>query len=105
MHIPAPKPPLPGHNESYNPPPEYLPTPTEVDIPTLLHSNMRRTLSAGEAVGGRRGRRKSKFLTSQVSDVYILSTFPFSYRFLTLSPQVQQSEGGTWLLQIHPGEV
>ncbi len=26
-HIPAPKLPLPGHAESYNPPPEYLPTP------------------------------------------------------------------------------
>lgn len=30
MHIPAPKQPLPGHDESYNPPPEYLPTPSEV---------------------------------------------------------------------------
>ena len=30
MHIPAPKQPLPGHEESYNPPPEYLPTPSEV---------------------------------------------------------------------------
>lgn len=26
-HVPAPKLPLPGHAESYNPPPEYLPTP------------------------------------------------------------------------------
>ena len=33
MHIPAPKPPLPGHSESYNPPPEYLPTPSEVGSP------------------------------------------------------------------------
>ncbi|XP_070575629.1 ribosome biogenesis protein bop1-like [Ptychodera flava] len=29
MHIPAPKPKLPGHGESYNPPPEYLPTEEE----------------------------------------------------------------------------
>lgn len=30
MHIPAPKMKLPGHEESYNPPPEYLPTQEEV---------------------------------------------------------------------------
>ncbi|XP_015273998.1 PREDICTED: ribosome biogenesis protein BOP1 [Gekko japonicus] len=29
MHVPAPKLPLPGHAESYNPPPEYLPTEEE----------------------------------------------------------------------------
>nr|XP_034980505.1 ribosome biogenesis protein BOP1 [Zootoca vivipara] len=29
MHVPAPKLPLPGHEESYNPPPEYLPTEEE----------------------------------------------------------------------------
>jgi hypothetical protein len=29
MHIPAPKLKLPGHEESYNPPPEYLPTDEE----------------------------------------------------------------------------
>ena len=32
MHIPAPRMKLPGHAESYNPPPEYLPTPQEVCI-------------------------------------------------------------------------
>lgn len=30
MHIPAPKMKLPGHEESYNPPPEYLPTEEEI---------------------------------------------------------------------------
>lgn len=30
MHLPAPKTPLPGHHESYNPPPEYLLTDEEV---------------------------------------------------------------------------
>ena len=30
MHIPAPRLKLPGHSESYNPPPEYLPTEEEV---------------------------------------------------------------------------
>lgn len=30
MHVPAPKLPLPGHQESYNPPPEYLLTEEEV---------------------------------------------------------------------------
>lgn len=30
MHIPAPKMKLPGHEESYNPPPEYLPTDEEI---------------------------------------------------------------------------
>ena len=30
MHIPAPRLKLPGHAESYNPPPEYLPTQEEV---------------------------------------------------------------------------
>lgn len=30
MHLPAPKIPLPGHQESYNPPPEYLFTDEEV---------------------------------------------------------------------------
>ncbi|XP_022788889.1 ribosome biogenesis protein bop1-B-like [Stylophora pistillata] len=30
MHIPAPKMKLPGHEESYNPPPEYLPTEQEI---------------------------------------------------------------------------
>ena len=30
MHIPAPRLKLPGHAESYNPPPEYLPTQDEV---------------------------------------------------------------------------
>ncbi|KAJ0003775.1 hypothetical protein NQD34_008873 [Periophthalmus magnuspinnatus] len=29
MHVPAPRVPLPGHEESYNPPPEYLMTPEE----------------------------------------------------------------------------
>uniref|UniRef100_A0A803WGJ9 BOP1 ribosomal biosis factor n=1 Tax=Ficedula albicollis TaxID=59894 RepID=A0A803WGJ9_FICAL len=29
MHVPAPKIPLPGHEESYNPPPEFLPSPEE----------------------------------------------------------------------------
>lgn len=32
MHIPAPRLPLPGHAESYNPPPEYLPTQKEVSL-------------------------------------------------------------------------
>ena len=32
MHIPAPKVKLPGHAESYNPPPEYLPTEDEVRV-------------------------------------------------------------------------
>ena len=31
MHIPAPKMKLPGHAESYNPPPEFLPTEEEVE--------------------------------------------------------------------------
>ncbi|XP_078485774.1 ribosome biogenesis protein bop1-A-like [Ciona intestinalis] len=31
MHIPAPKPALPGHEASYNPPPEYLPSQEEID--------------------------------------------------------------------------
>ena len=30
QYIPAPKVRLPGHSESYNPPPEYLPTEEEV---------------------------------------------------------------------------
>lgn len=37
MHVPAPKIPLPGHAESYNPPPEFLLSPEEVGalgIPT-----------------------------------------------------------------------
>lgn len=33
MHLPAPKTPLPGHHESYNPPPEYLLTDEEVGGP------------------------------------------------------------------------
>lgn len=32
MHVPAPKLALPGHAESYNPPPEYLPTEEEVGL-------------------------------------------------------------------------
>lgn len=32
MHLPAPKIPLPGHHESYNPPPEYLFTDEEVRL-------------------------------------------------------------------------
>eukprot|EP00741_Cyanophora_paradoxa_P025455 tig00000382_g24573.t1 len=32
QHIPAPKPKLPGHAESYNPPEEYIPTPEELDF-------------------------------------------------------------------------
>lgn len=35
MHIPAPKMKLPGHEESYNPPPEYLPTQEEVRNSTV----------------------------------------------------------------------
>ena len=31
MHIPAPRMKLPGHAESYNPPPEYLPSEEEVN--------------------------------------------------------------------------
>ena len=37
MHIPAPKQPLPGHEESYNPPLEYLPTPSEVGTVSVWH--------------------------------------------------------------------
>lgn len=32
MHVPAPKLALPGHSESYNPPPEYLPSEEEVGL-------------------------------------------------------------------------
>lgn len=32
MHVPAPKLALPGHAESYNPPPEYLPSEEEVGL-------------------------------------------------------------------------
>ena len=32
MHVPAPKLALPGHAESYNPPPEYLPSAEEVGL-------------------------------------------------------------------------
>lgn len=32
MHLPAPKMPLPGHHESYNPPPEYLFSEQEVPV-------------------------------------------------------------------------
>lgn len=32
MHVPAPKLALPGHAESYNPPPEYLPSEEEVSL-------------------------------------------------------------------------
>lgn len=32
VHIPAPRMQLPGHAESYNPPPEYLPTQEEVSL-------------------------------------------------------------------------
>lgn len=32
MHVPAPKMRLPGHEESYNPPPEYLLTEEEVCV-------------------------------------------------------------------------
>lgn len=46
MHIPAPKMRLPGHEESYNPPPEYLLTEEEVFfiaclfyIQTFLHGH------------------------------------------------------------------
>lgn len=37
MHIPAPRMPLPGHGESYNPPPEYLPTQNEVSKMIRFH--------------------------------------------------------------------
>lgn len=35
MHVPAPKLALPGHAESYNPPPEYLPSEEEVSLMQL----------------------------------------------------------------------
>lgn len=35
MHLPAPKIPLPGHQESYNPPPEYLFT--DEEVPPTAH--------------------------------------------------------------------
>lgn len=54
QYIPAPKVRLPGHDESYNPPPEYLPTKEEVrlekgkelcsgkiDDPNMVHSQNR----------------------------------------------------------------
>lgn len=37
MHLPAPKIPLPGHEESYNPPPEFMFTDEEVSL--LLRPN------------------------------------------------------------------
>lgn len=37
MHLPAPKIPLPGHHESYNPPPEYLFTDEEVRHKEVRH--------------------------------------------------------------------
>jgi hypothetical protein len=39
-HIPAPRAPLPGHAESYNPPPEYLFTKEEVRLCHLFHISM-----------------------------------------------------------------
>ncbi|XP_014749110.1 PREDICTED: ribosome biogenesis protein BOP1 [Sturnus vulgaris] len=42
MHVPAPKIPLPGHEESYNPPPEFLLSPEEI---YRGHSGLVRTLS------------------------------------------------------------
>ncbi|OWK49735.1 Ribosome biogenesis protein bOP1 [Lonchura striata] len=38
MHVPAPKIPLPGHAESYNPPPEFLLSPEEVSTARCLRS-------------------------------------------------------------------
>lgn len=56
MHLPAPKTPLPGHHESYNPPPEYLFTEEEVGPPGAPAAagsrlNSRPTLSAARSVG------------------------------------------------------
>ena len=39
VHIPAPRIKLPGHAESYNPPPEYLPTQKEVNLNGVLIYN------------------------------------------------------------------
>ncbi|KAJ7954287.1 Ribosome biogenesis protein BOP1-like [Quillaja saponaria] len=40
-YIPAPKPKLPGHEESYNPSPEYIPTQEEINSYQLLHEEDR----------------------------------------------------------------
>lgn len=52
MHVPAPKLPLPGHEESYNPPPEYLPTVEEVSMPMAGPEQMRPTVWAGRGGNG-----------------------------------------------------
>ncbi|KAH9308898.1 hypothetical protein KI387_036809, partial [Taxus chinensis] len=40
-YIPAPKPTLPGHEESYNPPPEYIPTQEEINSYQLMYEEDR----------------------------------------------------------------
>ncbi|KAF5731816.1 hypothetical protein HS088_TW18G00501 [Tripterygium wilfordii] len=35
-YFPAPKPKLPGHEESYNPSPEYIPTQEEINLYPLM---------------------------------------------------------------------
>lgn len=40
-YIPAPKPRLPGHEESYNPPPEYIPTQEEINSYQLMYEEDR----------------------------------------------------------------
>lgn len=40
-YIPAPKPKLPGHEESYNPPPEYIPTQEEINSYQLMYEEDR----------------------------------------------------------------
>ena len=81
-YIPAPKPKLPGHAESYNPPKEYLPT------------EVRATGGggSGQADGVRRAGSQAHHIA-----VVILCVFPLGFPELP-SPPVPQEEQASWEL-------
>lgn len=68
MHIPAPKMTLPGHAESYNPPPEYLMTPEEVSVEFLLSKDngISVIFSGSEVERTRIVRKKDRFRSQEI---------------------------------------
>jgi hypothetical protein len=76
MHVPAPKLALPGHEESYNPPPEYLPSeeevgpvPGQVWVPAVFPVPLLTCLPISPALGmgaAGAGREEAQFPAAEV---------------------------------------
>lgn len=111
MHVPAPKLALPGHAESYNPPPEYLPSEEEVGLalgwafgPLLPALGPRLTpVSTAPGVGAAgAGREEAQLLAPQVPEpagrARVRTVYPGALRALPrpLPVPAAAQDAGVW---------